>query len=213
MDQCSTSKRGQYLRTNSTPLQTAGRHKRLAFFMQRADLFRSDPSSYPAQPAVSHHQSGQDRPRLPWHSQCLLVGIGRGAERDVTPDALRFPAGLQVPYRLALAAEFDPCSKYASVLARFKGADATAPQVMGLASASAVPNAFSMAPRQGLGSANIMPTCACISGPRSFGARPDDVRSSVPAQPVDATQALNLSAGVSNCKVSRGFRWLCSQSS
>jgi hypothetical protein len=26
----------------------------------------------------------------------------------------------------------------------------------------------------------------------------------VPAQPVDATQALNLSAGVSNCKVSRG---------
>src|ERR1700690_3663089 len=28
--------------------------------------------------------------------------------------------------------------------------------------------------------------------------------SRVPAQPVDATQALNLSAGVSNCKVSRG---------
>ena len=28
--------------------------------------------------------------------------------------------------------------------------------------------------------------------------------SEVPAQPVDATQALNLSAGVSNCKVSRG---------
>jgi len=26
----------------------------------------------------------------------------------------------------------------------------------------------------------------------------------VPAQPVDATQALNLSAGVSNCNVSRG---------
>src|ERR1700720_2438036 len=26
----------------------------------------------------------------------------------------------------------------------------------------------------------------------------------VPAKPVDATQALNLSAGVSNCKVSRG---------
>jgi hypothetical protein len=40
-----------------------------------------------------------------------------------------------------------------------------------------------------------------------------DVRYSVairvPAQPVDATQALNLSAGVSNCKVSRGrsFSW------
>jgi hypothetical protein len=27
----------------------------------------------------------------------------------------------------------------------------------------------------------------------------------LPAQPVDATQALNLSAGVSNCKVSRGL--------
>src|SRR6266436_912950 len=40
----------------------------------------------------------------------------------------------------------------------------------------------------------------------------------LPAQPVDATQALNLSAGVSNCKVSRGrsfswratlFKWAC----
>jgi hypothetical protein len=30
------------------------------------------------------------------------------------------------------------------------------------------------------------------------------VRKVQPAQPVDATQALNLSAGVSNCKVSRG---------
>jgi hypothetical protein len=30
------------------------------------------------------------------------------------------------------------------------------------------------------------------------------VRKVSPAQPVDATQALNLSAGVSNCKVSRG---------
>src|SRR5205809_4715751 len=34
----------------------------------------------------------------------------------------------------------------------------------------------------------------------------DQARSALPlpAQPVDATQALNLSAGVSNCKVSRG---------
>jgi hypothetical protein len=31
-----------------------------------------------------------------------------------------------------------------------------------------------------------------------------NVRFWMPAQPVDATQALNLSAGVSNCKVSRG---------
>src|SRR5476651_667565 len=44
------------------------------------------------------------------------------------------------------------------------------------------------------------------------------VRFVLPAQPVDATQALNLSAGVSNCKVSRGrsfswratlFKWAC----
>src|ERR1019366_3068952 len=47
---------------------------------------------------------------------------------------------------------------------------------------------------------------------------PAFVRYWVPAQPVDATQALNLSAGVSNCKVLRGrslscratfFRWVC----
>jgi len=31
-----------------------------------------------------------------------------------------------------------------------------------------------------------------------------NVRSGLPPQPIDATQALNLSAGVSNCKVSRG---------
>jgi len=31
-----------------------------------------------------------------------------------------------------------------------------------------------------------------------------DFRYWQPAQPVDATHALNLSAGVSNCKVSRG---------
>jgi hypothetical protein len=35
-------------------------------------------------------------------------------------------------------------------------------------------------------------------------AKGGEVRFALPAQPVDATQALNLSAGVSNCKVSRG---------
>ena len=39
------------------------------------------------------------------------------------------------------------------------------------------------------------PGLAPIKGPNLY---------SLPAQPVDATQALNLSAGVSNCKVSRG---------
>ena len=33
---------------------------------------------------------------------------------------------------------------------------------------------------------------------------PIDVRFALPAQPVDATQVLNLSAGVSNAKVFRG---------
>jgi hypothetical protein len=35
-------------------------------------------------------------------------------------------------------------------------------------------------------------------------ANPEPSTHDLPAQPVDATQALNLSAGVSNCKVSRG---------
>jgi hypothetical protein len=46
-----------------------------------------------------------------------------------------------------------------------------------------------------------------ISGFGTFETCPPILRMSVhrvPAQPVDATQALNLSAGVSNCKVSRG---------
>src|ERR1700675_77724 len=39
---------------------------------------------------------------------------------------------------------------------------------------------------------------------RRFGRVPTTSVLPLPAQPVDATQALNLSAGVSNCKVSRG---------
>ena len=37
-----------------------------------------------------------------------------------------------------------------------------------------------------------------------FSCQPGAVHTWLPAQPIDATQALNLSAGVSNCKVSRG---------
>jgi hypothetical protein len=40
--------------------------------------------------------------------------------------------------------------------------------------------------------------------PLSYQGQGCDVPYWRPAQPVDATQALNLSAGVSNCKVSRG---------
>ncbi len=39
---------------------------------------------------------------------------------------------------------------------------------------------------------------------RSFVTDQPDVRFALPAQPIDATQALNLSAGVSNAKVLRG---------
>jgi hypothetical protein len=39
---------------------------------------------------------------------------------------------------------------------------------------------------------------------RHFDRAPITSGHPLPAQPVDATQALNLSAGVSNCKVSRG---------
>jgi hypothetical protein len=39
---------------------------------------------------------------------------------------------------------------------------------------------------------------------RHFGAPQNLSPIGQPAQPIDATQALNLSAGVSNCKVSRG---------
>src|SRR5665811_1326304 len=43
-----------------------------------------------------------------------------------------------------------------------------------------------------------------ISGQTVTSPKPEFVRFGLPAQPVDATQALNLSAGVSNCKVLRG---------
>jgi len=94
------------------PVVTSDRH----FFVQcRGPFFIC-----PAQPAAGRHQSGQGRQRLPWHSRCPLIGTGRGAGRGGTPDALRSPAGRQVPYRLTLAAGFDPCPEYASVAARFK---------------------------------------------------------------------------------------------
>jgi hypothetical protein len=49
-----------------------------------------------------------------------------------------------------------------------------------------------------------------VAKPENFWLRWNHITSAemsahrVPAQPVDATQALNLSAGVSNCRVSRG---------
>jgi hypothetical protein len=50
-------------------------------------------------------------------------------------------------------------------------------------------------------------TKAIVFSSSTFRMRPRGMPVEVlclPAQPVDATQALNLSAGVSNCKVSRG---------
>jgi hypothetical protein len=48
------------------------------------------------------------------------------------------------------------------------------------------------------------PRCLGLATKRTLRSRPVMAALGVPAQPVDATQALNLSAGVSNCKVSRG---------
>jgi hypothetical protein len=56
------------------------------------------------------------------------------------------------------------------------------------------------------GAAEVLAETAmvAIGTKRTFVAPQHFVRYWMPAQPVDATQALNLSAGVSNCKVSRG---------
>ena len=53
----------------------------------------------------------------------------------------------------------------------------------------------SNASRSEIGFAECQLTECCPGG---------NVRYYLPAQPIDATHALNLSAGVSNCKVSRG---------
>jgi hypothetical protein len=47
-------------------------------------------------------------------------------------------------------------------------------------------------------------TMTDVGQSRHLGCEPISSGLHLPAQPVDATQALNLSAGVSNCKVSRG---------
>jgi hypothetical protein len=65
---------------------------------------------------------GQKRahPRLPWHSQCPLTGIGRGTECCAWLDAPRFAAKPQVQGRLASGEEFGPFCEYAPAAARFK---------------------------------------------------------------------------------------------
>jgi hypothetical protein len=70
--------------------------------------------------AVNHHRSERAHPRLPWHSQCPLAGIGRGRECCAGRDAPRFAAKPQVQGRLALGEEFGPLCEYAPTAARFK---------------------------------------------------------------------------------------------
>src|SRR5260221_14523259 len=52
-------------------------------------------------------------PRLPWHSRCLLAGIGRGTECCAWLDAPRFAAKPQVQGRLASEEGFGPSCEYA----------------------------------------------------------------------------------------------------
>src|SRR6266581_7197970 len=66
-----------------------------------------------SQSAVNRHRSERAHPRLPWHSQCPLAGIGRGAECCAWLDAPRFAAKPQVQGRLASGEEFGPSCKYA----------------------------------------------------------------------------------------------------
>jgi hypothetical protein len=66
-----------------------------------------------SQSAVSRHRSERAHPRLPWHSQCPLAGIGRGMESGAWLDASRFAAKPQVQGRLASGEEFGPFCKYA----------------------------------------------------------------------------------------------------
>jgi hypothetical protein len=62
-----------------------------------------------SQSAVSRHRSERAHPRLPWHSQCPLAGIGRGTECGAWLDAPRFAAKPQVQGRLASRLRRRPC--------------------------------------------------------------------------------------------------------
>ena len=66
-----------------------------------------------SQPASNRHRSKRAHPRLPWHSQCPLAGIGCGTECCAWLDAPRFAAKPQVQGRLAPAEEFGPSREYA----------------------------------------------------------------------------------------------------
>src|SRR6266581_4480215 len=66
-----------------------------------------------SQSAVSRHRSERAHPRLPWHSQCPLAGIGRGTGCGAWLDAPQFAAKPQVQGRLASEEEFDASCKYA----------------------------------------------------------------------------------------------------
>src|SRR5258708_15038096 len=66
-----------------------------------------------SQSAANRHRSERAHPRLPWHSQCPLAGIGRGTECCAWLDAPRFAAKPQVQGRLASGEEFGPLGEYA----------------------------------------------------------------------------------------------------
>src|SRR6266478_3648803 len=73
-----------------------------------------------SQSAANRHRSERAHPKLPWHSQCPLAGIGRGTKCCAWLDAPRFAAKPQVQGRLASGEEFGPSCEYAPTAARFK---------------------------------------------------------------------------------------------
>ena len=66
-----------------------------------------------SQSASNRHRSKRAHPRLPWHSQCPLAGIGCGMECCAWLDAPRFAAKPQVQGRLASGEEFGLSCEYA----------------------------------------------------------------------------------------------------
>src|SRR5258707_13210010 len=76
-------------------------------------LNKSPDARAQSQSAANRHRSERAHPRLPWHSQCPLAGIGRGTECCAWLDAPRFAAKPRVQGRLASEEEFGPSCEYA----------------------------------------------------------------------------------------------------
>src|SRR5258708_28771515 len=99
-----------------------------------------------SQSAANRHRSERAHPRLPWHSQCPLAGIGRGTECCAWLDAPRFAAKPRVQGRLASEEEFGPSCEYAPTALTIKP-DLFARTMTVRASAARAPKFASARPR------------------------------------------------------------------